>query len=68
MLGYSLYACLVVEEVKFLLGWKVVKMIAPCGGNVLKCVDSCGFWRGQIDRFVERVFAKSGATDFVFEG
>ena len=53
------------EEVRFLLEWKVVKRIAPFGGTVLKQLDSCGFWVGQMDRFVERGFAKSGALDSI---
>ena len=38
MLGHSLYACLMVEELElfFLLEWKVVKGIARLGGNVTK--------------------------------
>lgn len=36
MLGHSLYACLMVEELEFLLKWKVVKGIARVGGNLTK--------------------------------
>ena len=56
------------EEVRFLLEWKVVRRIAPFGGTVIKQVDSCGFVLGSNESICGEGLCEIRGTRFLFFG